>query len=146
MEENLNARLERLKRFGWNRRILDLDDFYRLCKRERIATRTLDFRLVKGSYMMFDGAPVIFLKASLRESKLTEVAWHEVGHYVYHAPGIQCYGRHRKTETQADYVAACALIPKPLLLSRTTDELIDIFGYPLKLIRTRQEIWRNLQK
>ena len=98
MNQTVIARLKQLRQLGWNRRVLSYDDFLQACEVAEVTVLELAFRRLPGIYTNYCGWPIIGLRKGLREPRRSLVAWHEMGHHLLHAPGIQCYGRHAKTD------------------------------------------------
>jgi hypothetical protein len=128
-----------LQRLGWNRRPLTLDDFETFCEAERITI--IEHPCDEWGYF-FEPAPglrAIALDTRLDTFNRTHVAWHEAGHAIWHAPGH--YLDIALIDAEADIVAHCALLPRPLLFTRTYDELRH--DYPDWLIVQRVALFRR---
>lgn len=71
------------------------------------------------------------------------VLWHEIGHFILHAPETSNFSEsmRRKKDSQANYIAAVSLIPLHLVKTKTFGELQDEFGYPMPLIKIRKDIF-----
>lgn len=130
---------------GWNRKVLSSQDFERCCEEEEILVLTLPLVEWGGFYGVFDGVPVIALDESLRGVERDRVAWHELAHHFLHTPDFLFYDAvsEAKAQREANIIAACALIPLPLLKARTFAELEDDYGYPRDLISYRADLWRT---
>lgn len=131
----------RFRQFGFNRRVLTLDDFYTICDREGILVCHLPMRW-RGLFFYRRGKPVIVLSDRLRGIELLYTAWHEYGHYLFHTPG--CRGVYDKTETEADMIATIALIPV-FLLHLPDGEISEMFGYPASLVKQRVKFFQNFK-
>lgn len=129
----------RLRALGWNRRVLTLDDFHRVCRRERILVTDAPLAQ-RGRYFEVRGVPIIALNERLRGHEKTLVAFHELAHWYFHVPGF--YGVRGKTELEADVIAHCALIPV-FLLNLPDGEIAEMFGYPDEMITERVKIFRT---
>lgn len=126
-----------LRAFGWNERILTLDDFYRYCEQQDVIVFDAPMRR-KGLYFKLLGWHFIVLSSRLRGIERALVAWHEVGHYCFHFPGA--FSLHRKTETEANMIAHVALIPV-FLLNFPDGELWEMFGYDPAMVKERSRIF-----
>lgn len=103
--------LSRLKAWGWNRRRFTLNHFYEICEAENILLIERPYQ-IWGRYDVVSGRPRIRLSTRPTELERLHVACHEMGHWALHTPGH--YGLHAKTETEADIIADCALMPAAL--------------------------------
>jgi Zn-dependent peptidase ImmA (M78 family) len=114
---------------GWNERRLDEADFHRLCRRFRITVQELPLR-VGGFYYCMMGRHFIAINSRLPNKKKLLVMFHELAHYLMHAPNhnetasYHGVGRPTRKEREADMFALVALIPKHLLETLSPDELI----------------------
>ncbi len=134
----------------WNKRPLNTQDFYRICRRERVRVHELPLR-VAGFYMVIKGKPHIYLNNRLRGLAWLQAAFHELGHHLLHAPvpgsSTAAYfyqlTPNTKEEKQAEAFAAVALIPELLLRKNSTWELQEEYGYPSELLWLRREIYER---
>lgn len=127
----------------WNVRVLTLDDFHQYCDEAKITVREAQLEQ-PGLYMLFDGKPHIFIHEDLRGPERLFVGFHELAHYWLHPLGIQFFrGWERNIETEADVVAACALIPLPTLQHFWPSEIVDLYGYAAELVELRQTIFER---
>lgn len=107
--------LARLSRYGFNRKSLTLDDFYRITEDERIIVLERD--IDNSFYMCVDGHRFIVL-SNRRSSPLEFLytAFHELYHALMSPPGTTAAAfyhlRDSKDEYYADVFAAIAIIPK----------------------------------
>lgn len=125
---------------SWNQRILTLSDFESFCEQERIGIVELPFQ-GEGLYLDYLNTPIILLNRGLPRFRKWFVAFHELAHFWLHKPGAQCsWAFESKLDFEANIVAACALIPRPLLLSKSHTELHRTYGYSRKLIRFRRDL------
>ncbi|MCC6824576.1 MAG: ImmA/IrrE family metallo-endopeptidase [Acidobacteria bacterium] len=114
---------------GWNEHPLDEDDFYRICERFGVCVDELPMR-VGGFYFRIKGHDHIAINSTLPPGEKLFVMFHELGHFLFHAPGFDTMakfhsvGGRSRAESEADLFAACALIPRPRLTSLTPEELI----------------------
>ena len=124
----------------WNVRVLTEDDFYQYCDEARVIVRETQLEK-RGLYMPIDGVPHIFLNDTLRGVERLYISFHELAHHWLHPPGIQMFHAFRHiTETEADIVAACALIPATVLTHYWPTEIAEIYGYPHRLVTLRCEV------
>lgn len=142
----LLTKLQSLK-IGWNEVPLSELDFHRLCRRFKI--RVVEMPLtVDGFYYRAKGIDSIAISSTLKGAKRLAVMFHELGHFLFHAPdhgataNFHGVGRPTRKECEADVFALCALIPRDLLLEKTIDELIDL-GFPADLITQRVSVYRR---
>lgn len=127
----------------WNRRVLTDDDFHRFCVSEGVSAFECPMQ-IPGAYCIYDGSPVIFINRDQPASQKLFVKFHELAHHWLHYPGVQFFlDTHTKVETEANIVAACALIPVTLLTVKSESEIIDEYGYSSELINIRSEIYRT---
>jgi Zn-dependent peptidase ImmA (M78 family) len=129
----------------WNVRVFTEDDFYWHCDRAGIIVREVSLEQ-PGLYICRDGPPQIFLDDELRGAERLFVGFHELAHHWLHPPWIQLFrGLEESVETEADVVAACALIPKTILTHYWPSEIAELYGYPPSLVEYRREVfdrWR----
>ena len=133
--------LERNTPPAWNARALTEDDFWRFCQ---VAGVTVYFRPMErlGFFTNLNGRPTIYIRDTLSGFDRAFTLWHEMGHFWLHPPGIQFFhGYDSLVETEADVVAACALIPRPMILHYWDSELIDLHGFPTDLTELRRSIY-----
>lgn len=131
--------LSRLKAWGWNRRRFTLAHVYDLCETENILLIERPYEVL-GRYDEVAGQARIRLTTRGSELERLHIACHELGHWALHTPGH--YGLHSKTETEADIIADCALMPRALLGTLTQADWMTQYGYPHWLVERRLEWWR----
>ncbi len=130
----------------WNERELKESDFYRLCKRYKITVIEMPLR-VSGFYYSVLGRHYIAINCRLKQPKKLFVMFHEFAHFLMHAPeqGVTAsfhgIGGKTRKETEADTFATCTLLPRPLIESRTAQELIEEDGLPASLVAERLKIY-----
>jgi|SRR6185503_7676452 len=130
--------------YDWNQRVLTIDDFDRLCELEDVAVEKRETGF-PGLYTRRDGRPVITISPAVLPRARGWVLWHEMGHVLLHDPGCAFFYRNdRKLERQADLVAACALIPRPLLEKASLSEIREEYRYPIELCELRQMFFREM--
>lgn len=140
----LTERLAHRRLNDWNQRIHTEDDALKFCRRHRI-------RIVEdpdeeyGQIVWYEGFAFILINPFLAIGMRTWVLFHEIGHYLLHAPAS---GRFSKLiESKADYeanaVAAVAMMPKAAITGKTFAEVAAEFEYPIELIQIRDHLVRN---
>lgn len=133
----------------WNRKPLTEDDFFRLCHKHKITVLEMPLR-VGGFYYCMLGRHYIAVNSRLRSTAKLFVMFHEFAHYLLHAPdaGVTAsfhgVGRKTRKELEADAFATCALIPRPMIESRTMQELTEEDGFPQEIVSVRLELYRTL--
>lgn len=132
-------------RIGWNQLPLTEVEFYRVCKRFKINVVEMPLR-TGGFYYRVMGRDFIALDSRLAGPRKLAVLFHELGHFLFHAPesgataNFHGVGRRTRKEREADVFALCALIPRPMIESRSLQELIEEDGLPDDLVRERLAI------
>ena len=142
--------LKKFEKIGckWNEKELKESDFYRLCKRHKITVIEMPLR-VSGFYYSVLGRHYIAINSRLKQPKKLFVMFHEFAHFLMHAPdhGVTAsfhgIGGKTRKETEADVFAACALVPRTVIESRTAQELIEEDGLPASLVAERQKIYSS---
>lgn len=140
--------LENISRLGchWNEKPLTEGDFHHLCKRQKVVVEQMPLR-VSGFYYCVLGKHYIAIDSKLKHHEKLFVMFHEFAHYLMHAPNtnetanFHGIGKKTRKESEADAFALCALIPKVWIENRTTQELIEDEGLPLKIVADRREIY-----
>lgn len=131
--------LGRLAQYGWNRRVLTSDDFDRFCEIEEVIVEERETGF-PGLYRREQNRPIISISPLVLPRARPWVLWHEMGHVLLHDPACAfMYAGNQKLERQADLIAACALIPRPLLDELTIWEIHDQYRYPIELYELRQK-------
>ena len=93
-------------------------DFYEYCSRSNI-TVVYSNEISRGVYVLHDGKNYIFLNHNLAGVRLLRVAFHEIGHYLFHVPtqsqfAAEFFGVNHnklKNEIEAEAVASMLLLP-----------------------------------
>jgi Zn-dependent peptidase ImmA (M78 family) len=109
---------EKLKElgFGWNERPLTEADLFRLCRRFKISVVEMPLR-TDGFYYRVSGKDYIAVDSKLHPTKKLLVLFHELGHFLFHAPesgataNFHGLGIKTRKEVEADVFAICCLIP-----------------------------------
>ena len=127
----------------WNIRVFTDDDFHQFCDAEGVSAFECPMR-IPGAYCVYDGSPVIFINRDQPADRKLFVKFHELAHHWLHYPGVQFFlNTHTKVETEANIVAACALIPVTILTVKSESEIISEYGYSRELFNLRSEIYRT---
>jgi Zn-dependent peptidase ImmA (M78 family) len=131
---------------GFNQRVFSLADFEHLINLEtqkpsnRLLFMTGEFD-ANGMYFMRRGYPVIVMNRVLTGTLYLETGFHELAHHWLDEPGYCHHGGPRvinKAEYRAQRIAACMLIPKTLILTRTFNEIQDEYQYYSELLWFRK--------
>lgn len=135
----------KLKKLGFNERVLTLDDFDKFCENEGIIFHYNTMTHFRGLYTVVDSVPCISVSNALRPLDRQVVAWHEGGHHVYHSHKTAFFcdsALTRKSEYEANCVAAIALMPRPLL-DMSFNDLQEELGYSRDLLWFRKRIFEH---
>jgi Zn-dependent peptidase ImmA (M78 family) len=132
---------------GWNERPLAESDAHELCERFGV---TLDERplTVDGFYYRIFGRDFIAINSRLQGSEKLVVLFHELAHYLFHAPvsgpvaGFHHVGHRTRKEIEADIFALCAVIPTSWIESQTAGALLDL-GFGREVLTARYEIYER---
>lgn len=133
--------LERRTPREWNIRALTEEDFWQCCDEAKIVVREAPLEQ-PGYSLICDGARHIFVHEDLRGAHRLFALWHELAHHWLHPERVQFFrGRgDQNIEIEANIVAACAMIPRTMLIHYEPSEISDLHGYPDWIIRIRQEV------
>jgi hypothetical protein len=135
-------------RIAWNERPLTSDDLYKLCRRFHITLQEMPLA-VGGFYYRAMGKDCIAVDSRLPEKEKLAVMFHELGHFLLHAPetGATASFHHiaglTREECEADVFALCAILPMSLIEKCSAQELIDD-GFPPKIVEDRFAILDRL--
>lgn len=130
----------------WNEKPLTADDFHRLCRRHKVIVEEMPLR-VSGFYYCLLGKHYIAVNSRLHPERKLFVMFHEFAHYLMHAPddGVTAnfhgIGVKTRKESEADAFAVCALLPRTMIESESTQQLIDEDGYSNELVKQRIEVF-----
>ena len=130
---------------GWNELQMNEADFYRLCKRFKITVQEMPLT-TGGFYYRVMGRDFIAVDSRLGPQQKLLVLFHELGHYLFHTPetgstaNFHGVGRRTRQEREADAFALCAVIPRLMIESFSTVELIDNEGFTTEMIEERHKI------
>jgi Zn-dependent peptidase ImmA (M78 family) len=131
---------------GWNVRPLNETDFFRLCRRHKVAVQEMPLK-VGGFYYCLLGKHYIAVNSRLRNPRKLFVMFHEFAHYLIHSPdtGVTAsfhgVGAKSRKEIEADAFATCALLPRRLIETLTVRDLIEDEGFPEELVAARLELY-----
>ncbi len=134
-------------RIPWNERPLTEDDFYRLCRREKIRVTEYPLDGSDGFYYFAYQRHHIVVDPRLPPAKKLFVMFHELAHYLMHEPGqgvtanFYGVGTQTRMEFEADAFAHCALIPKTWIETRPLQELIDEEGIDEEMLAERLKLF-----
>jgi len=129
------------------------DDLFEFCA-DRGIEIVFSRDVSAGVYVVYDGEHFIFLNNKLSGRRLLHVAFHEIGHFLFHAPtqsqfAAQFYGLdhwRRRNECEAEAVAAWLLLP----IADMEDVVVSgSFKHDLELaelVATRLEIYKFEKK
>ncbi len=102
--------------FGWNERQLTEEHFYKLCRKFKITVNRLPLK-VRGYYTKVNGVDHITLSSNLNSFQELFVMWHEMGHFLMHAPAMARQAKFSghceddREEKEADAFAYCSILP-----------------------------------
>ena len=132
---------------GWNERPLGERDFDALCRRFRITVQEMPLSTA-GFYYRLLGRDFIAIDSKLKGPQRLAVLFHEFAHFLFHtseagpAAGFHGVGRRTRKEIEADVFSLCAILPRSLLTTRSTDDLINE-GWPAAMIEERLSIFQQ---
>jgi Zn-dependent peptidase ImmA (M78 family) len=130
-----------LKELGWNQRVLTFEDFEDCCS--RLGVKWF-FTEEDSEGMTFSrrGYPIIILSRKLTGFMLLFVAWHELVHYLLHPPALRYFARGTldKIEAEANAIAICCVIPRPVLRKVLTSPSLDEWLLPRDLLKERCDV------
>jgi Zn-dependent peptidase ImmA (M78 family) len=137
----MNLSLERLKKYGFNRRELTERDFYAICEAEGIQVTEMDVPV--SFYFCLLGERHIILNKKLKGIKKTFTMFHELAHHFLHGTDLpetaMFFGLNKsKSELEADAIALLAIIPKKIGDFSFLDDHPN--RYAKKLFKDRQRL------
>ncbi|MBK9155386.1 MAG: ImmA/IrrE family metallo-endopeptidase [Chloracidobacterium sp.] len=146
----MNLLVKRIEKLHsrWNVSALTAEDLYKLCSDHDIEVLEVPLR-IDGFYYSVMGRHFIAVNSSLEPRRKLFVLFHEFAHFMFHAPTgspsarFHGIGRRCRKEREADMFALCALIPKPMLESRSAADLIDGEGFPESMVLDRSELFKT---
>lgn len=129
---------------GWNEKILGEDVAIEFCRSNSICIVD-DYRLDYGRIVFYKGYTFILKNPYLEAGMRLWVLWHEIAHFLLHAPQSSKFSPlvKRKNDREANYIAAIAMMPRQTIQGRTFHEIEEEYGYPAKLIEIRDQIVKN---
>ena len=146
----------RLRQYHWNGHVHTLRDFDRICGQERIVVMDIPIPTehLYGVYTRRGGRPVIVFNQGVAGLLRAFTAFHELGHHLLgHVPrrsdvislvhGSSGKCGLQRSECEADTVACCFLIPRPLV-DQFSDEQLVRQGYPCALVEYRRSRLRSI--
>ena len=134
---------------GWNERPLAEEDLHVLCRRFGITVDEQPLR-VGGLYYRAMGRDFIAIDSRLRWPEKLGVLFHELGHFLLHAPrtgpaaSFHRVGRSTRKEREADVFALCALIPSRRIVEDAVADLLDE-GFTVEMVQARIKIYELYQ-
>lgn len=135
-------------RTGWNIRVQTDGDFVRICKRFKIGVTFMPLS-TPGYYYRCNGRDHIAIDSRLKGKKRLFTMFHELGHYLMHAPETGATANffgvieNSREEQEADAFAWCCLFPLRLALTKTKAELMAEEGYSVREIERRKTIYER---
>lgn len=98
-----------------------------------------------GKLAYYKGYCFILINPTLDAGFRLWVLWHEIGHYILHHPETSQFSSSmkRKNDRDANYVAAVAMMPRPLIEGRTIDCVARRSHYPREIVQIRYDIYEN---
>lgn len=135
-------------RCGWNKKPLNEEIFYRLCKRRRITVVEMPLA-TGGFYYCVKAKHYIAIDSRLKPFEKLFVMFHEFAHYLMHTPdtgttaNFHNVGKRTRKEKEADAFALCALIPLSWIETRLIAELHEEEGLPLEMLKERREVYET---
>lgn len=133
---------------GWNERPLTEADFYRLCRKFSVRVTEMPLRVGGFHYRML-GRDFIAVDSRLGRTERLAVLFHELGHFLLHAPessataSFHHIGRQTRQEQEADLFAYCCLIPRAWIESHHGGDIAEYDGIPHEIVAARYEIYRR---
>jgi Zn-dependent peptidase ImmA (M78 family) len=145
---HLTQVVARLHRYDWNERVLNAEDFERICQFEGVQIFHKASEEWDSAYFLDDGQPVIAINKTLRRGPRIAVAFHALAHH-FQQEQTACYlkGRdHRSylveggSECDAHIIAACAVLPRTVLNHHTRAEIVRDYDFCKELLDLRYAI------
>lgn len=140
--------VERFRRLGigWNERRLGESDALELCRRFGITFLEMPLA-TRGFYFRLQGKDHIAVDSRLSPAQRTFVIFHELGHYLLHAPtsgpavNFHRVGIRTRAEREADLFALCAMIPADAVKDPSFQEMPAVHDLEPEQIAERLEIY-----
>src|SRR5205085_6608202 len=94
-----------------------------------------------GVYIVIEGIPIIFINNTLTGLKRLWVMYHEFGHHLLHTPETCLFSDStiHKAQSEANFFAALALLPEPMVRQIPLWEAYEIDEHSAKLLEMRLE-------
>ena len=133
-------------RINWNKRPLTEADFFKLCRKHKVAVQEMPLK-VSGFYYCVMGKHCIAINSRLSPQKKLFVMFHEFGHFLLHSPSGSAtanyhgFGKRTRAEIEADSFALCALMPLVWVESGRLAELAADAGYDPGLTQQRLAVF-----
>lgn len=130
-----------LDHIGWNKRILNEDDFDKCCASYGILFIETSMKW-QGLYLVRQSIPVIAINSSLKGWQRLLVCWHEMVHHLLDTPELTFFsiGSLNKMEERADIISICSVIPKTIISCDSPYTLVEEYGFPEEIIQSRLKI------
>jgi Zn-dependent peptidase ImmA (M78 family) len=130
----------------WNTRIVTEREVRAYCKKKGVQIVEGDVG-VEGLYVIYGGVPFIVLHPALKGAMRLWVLLHELAHHLSHVPGMQLFDKsyESKADFQANFIAAVAMIPLPLMEKMTYGEIQEEYDYPTELMEIRRYIYAEFK-
>ena len=142
MSESLITRIEsRLPR--WNREVLTESYFFNFCRDNGILYGETDLISGAGEYLIHRNHHFIFVHIFCNERYKNWVRYHELAHFLWHAPGQFDQTMRRKMDFEANVFASVALLPIELIQKYSWSEIIEMFDYPIDLLLVRLKVFER---
>ncbi len=131
---------------GFNRRSLALDDLYGLCDIHNIDVVHLPLRRVHGIAFEEDSYRCMYINRLLRIPFQIIAGFHEFCHFDYHTVDSRVclsmggLANLSKRERQAQAVGVVALMPAPLIVDMTVDDLMREFEVSRQIAEFRASL------
>lgn len=135
-------------RCGWGKRALDEDVFYRLCRRFKIKVIFYN-QSNNGFHYRCKSKDYIVIDPRLTERERVFTMFHELGHYLMHAPAYGASAnfsgliKDSATEREANAFALSCVFPLKLLTGKSMAELMSEEGYSRGAIDKRREVYEQ---
>lgn len=132
----------------WNERPLTEEDFYRICRRNKVSVTEMPL-VTNGFYYCVKGRHYIAISSRLKGNEKLFVMFHELAHFLMHAPDSNAtanfsgIGKPTRKEKEADAFAYCAILPKRWIEQKTLRDLVEDEGFTEEFIAERKEVFRR---
>lgn len=140
----MNLDLLALRAFPyWNSRPITERDALRFLRKKVLLVES-DKAEVPGLFTEYEGYLFIVIHPSLRGYNRLWVLLHEIGHFLFHTPTMQCFDpRYElKADFEANMFAAVALIPFEWFETRSDSDILED-GIPRDLLAFRKNVFER---